>query len=177
MMEGIVSTFQHQVILELGSNIGDRKTNLRKGLSLLIQNSPIRVLRVSSIYASSPVGCGGGEFFNAVAFIYTGLTPELLLSEAKKCEKMLGRTGGSQDPRPLDIDIIYFDDLVINNQDLKIPHPRRFERSFVIVPLVEVASDWIDPEQKRSVSVIVASRIVNAKRALRFIEGPQWFTE
>jgi len=139
------------VYLGLGTNLGDRKQNLTQALELLSQHMVIE--NVSSVYETEPVGFEEQPLFlNAVCRVTTQLKPEQLLRLAKKIEAELGRKPGPPNaPRPLDIDILLHGKQVISTQDLIVPHPRLAERAFVLVPLAEIAPDFIHPVSKKTV--------------------------
>ncbi len=133
------------VYLGLGSNMGDRQDNLDKALGFLSQR--LRVEKVSSVYDTEPVGnINQPHFLNLVCQVYTRLAPTELLTLAKGIESKLGRAlSQSNAPRPIDIDILFYGDQVIETPELVIPHPRLAERAFVLVPLVEIAPDLRHP--------------------------------
>jgi 2-amino-4-hydroxy-6-hydroxymethyldihydropteridine diphosphokinase len=133
------------VYLGLGSNMGNRQDNLDKTLDFLSQR--LRVGKVSSVYDTEPVGnTNQPRFLNLVCQVYTMLAPKELLTLAKGIESKLGRVlGKSNAPRPIDIDILFYGDQVIETPELVIPHPRLAERAFVLVPLVEIAPDLQHP--------------------------------
>lgn len=128
-----------KVYLGLGSNLGDRRANLVRGLELLSQ--VVTVERVSSIYETEPVDCEAPDrFLNAVCRARTTLAPEALLAEGKRIEAALGRRpAGRNAPRPFDVDILFYGKLVMSTPELTVPHPRLAERAFVLVPLAEIA--------------------------------------
>ena len=134
------------VYLGLGSNLGDREANLSQALRLLGQRG-VWVDRVSSIYETEPVGyLEQPRFLNAVCRVSTELGPEELLSLAKEVEGLLGRRPSFPNaPRPIDVDILFYEDLVMESPELTIPHPRLAERAFVLVPLAEIAPDLVHP--------------------------------
>ena len=140
-----------EVYLGLGSNIGNRQDNLNKGLELLSQRS--QVGQVSSVYDTEPVGnTEQPRFLNLVCQIYTRLAPMELLTIAKGIESKLGRTlSESNAPRPLDIDILFYGDQVIESPKLVIPHPRLVERAFVLVPLAEIAPELVHPVSGKTI--------------------------
>jgi len=90
-------------------------------------------------------------FLNMVCQIHTTLTPEGVLATAKGIESMLGRTGQSGAPRPIDIDILFYDGRTVNTPTLVVPHPRIAERAFVLVPLAEIAPDLVHPISKKTI--------------------------
>ncbi len=133
------------VYLCLGSNMGDRQDNLEKALDLLSQK--LKVGSVSSMYDTEPVGnINQPRFLNLVCQVDTSLAPVELLALAKGIELTMGRAPGTSGaPRPIDIDILFYGDRVINTQELVIPHPRLTERAFVLIPLAEIAPDLVHP--------------------------------
>ncbi len=137
--------------LGLGSNMGNRQGNLDKALSLLSQR--LKVEQVSSIYDTEPVGnVNQSRFLNLVCRVYTRLTPAELLALAKGIELKLGRARGkSNAPRPIDIDILFYGDQVIETAELVIPHPRLVERAFVLIPLAEIVPDLVHPVSGKTV--------------------------
>lgn len=120
-----------------------------------------RIAARSSLYSTAPVGYAAQpRFVNAVVVLATGLTPRALLEALMKIERKFGRdrsAGIANGPRSLDLDILLFDDLVVNEPDLTIPHPRLAERAFVLVPLNEIAPDLRDPRTETSVGELLKS--------------------
>ena len=133
------------VYLGLGANLGDRMENIRRALALLAEQ--VRIERLSSIYETEPWGYDEQPcFLNAVCRGLTSLVPSSLLSLTKQIELSLGRTSSFPNaPRPIDVDILLYGDLVLESPELTIPHPRLAERAFVLVPLVEIAPDLVHP--------------------------------
>ena len=131
----------HQLFLGLGSNLGDRAENIRKAV-LLIQERVGEVVRQSSLIETEPWGFESDHcFLNGVILCETTLTPRQVLRATQKIERELGRkskTTSSYVDRPIDIDILLYDDLTVNEPDLKIPHPLMHERDFVMIPLREI---------------------------------------
>ena len=141
----------HQLFLGLGSNLGDRAENIRKAV-LLIQERVGEVVRQSSLIETEPWGFeSSNKFLNAVILCETTLTPRQVLRATQKIERELGRkkkttllshlsplTSHLYSDRPIDIDILLYDDLTVNEPDLKIPHPLMYERDFVMIPLREI---------------------------------------
>ncbi len=138
---------EKNVYLALGSNTGDRESNLLAGIDLLKKVPGFHLMMVSQIYENLPAeGVGGGYFYNiAITATFSGTVRELL-RHTQDIEKQLGRTSkGDKAPRPLDIDILLLDDEVVNEPDLVVPHPRMGERIFVLKPLSEIAPDALHP--------------------------------
>jgi 2-amino-4-hydroxy-6-hydroxymethyldihydropteridine diphosphokinase len=136
--------------LSLGSNLGNREDNLDMALKLLSQR--MRLGKVSSIYDTEPLGnTNQPRFLNLACEIFTHLTPEGLLALAKGIEVKMGRRGKSGEPRTIDIDILLYGDEVVDTRDLVIPHPKMAERSFVLVPLAEIAPDLVHPVLKKTI--------------------------
>lgn len=139
----------HQVYLGLGSNLGDCEANIREAIRLIGERVG-RVIRQSTLIETEPWGFESeNKFLNGVILCETTLTPRQLLKTTQRIERALGRKKKStvsclQTPnysdRPIDIDILLFDDLTIDEPDLKIPHPLMHERDFVMIPLKEIFS-------------------------------------
>jgi 2-amino-4-hydroxy-6-hydroxymethyldihydropteridine diphosphokinase len=139
------------VYLGLGTNLGEKPVNLNDAvtaLSIKVGN----VMKVSTFYASAPWGFESkNEFLNAVVLVETDLMPVDLLAKTQEIERNMGRnaktTSGYED-RMIDIDILVYDMLVIDQPTLKIPHPLIQKRDFVLVPLLEIAPELVDPVSK-----------------------------
>jgi 2-amino-4-hydroxy-6-hydroxymethyldihydropteridine diphosphokinase len=144
-----------RAFLGLGSNLGDRWAHLRAAVAGLPD-----VTAVSGVYETEPVGGppGQGRYLNAVVELDTELSPHQLLELARRLEDQSGRVRGERwGPRPLDVDVLMVGDLVVDEPELTVPHPRLWERSFVLVPLADVAPDVVpDPPADPSVRLVGA---------------------
>lgn len=132
----------HTVYLSLGSNLGDREQMLRRAVRLIGERVG-RVMRMSGLHETAPWGFSSdNKFVNAAVCVETSLSPRGLLEATQEIERMMGRTMKSADgryhDRVIDIDILLYDDIRVDEPDLKIPHPLMFEREFVMVPLREI---------------------------------------
>ena len=134
------------IALALGSNLGDREGHLERGLASLGALGVV-TLATSAVYETEPVGGPPqGPYLNLVALVRTDLAPEALLRAALDAEREAGRMRTVRDaPRTLDVDILFYGDLVQRTPSLVLPHPRLHERRFVLVPLAEVAPHWRHP--------------------------------
>ena len=133
------------VYLGLGSNMGDRASNLARARDMLTQR--VKLEEASPIYETRPVGdTEQPMFLNQVCRVHTILTPDNLLVLVKGIERRLGRAGRSGRPRPIDIDILFYDNLIYDSETLTIPHPRAHERAFVLVPMYELAPEMAHPK-------------------------------
>lgn len=147
------------VAISLGSNLGDRLTKLRFGLARL--RLALSHVRVSSVYETAPAGyLDQPEFLNLCCVGRTRLTARQLLSEMQDAERAAGRRregGRRYGPRELDMDLLLYGDLTIQGPDLVVPHPRMCERAFVLVPLSEIAGEWILPATSEREAATVAA--------------------
>ncbi len=137
------------VYLSLGSNLGDRVGYIQQAVSLLGANPNINIVATSSFYETEPWHMHSDNWFvNAVIQISTTLQPEELLKECKNIETMLGRKkeiSNTYSDRTIDIDIIFYDNLILNTPDLTIPHRFFHKRVFMLVPMLEIAQDFVHP--------------------------------
>ncbi len=147
---------EHTVYLALGSNLGDRLANLKQAIAALPPQMEVKAK--SSVYETPPWGYEDQpKFLNQVIKAKTYLDPEPLLKHLKRLEVALGRQESFPNgPRLIDMDILFYDDLVLNSPALVIPHPRLHERGFVLLPLMEIAPDLIHPVNKKSVREMAA---------------------
>jgi 2-amino-4-hydroxy-6-hydroxymethyldihydropteridine diphosphokinase len=149
-----------RVAIALGSNIGDREGYLRSAVTKL--QPSIQHLRLSTFHETAPVGVGPQPLFlNAAAIGETSLTSRALLNMLLSVEQVLGRERPFPGaPRTVDLDLILYDDAVIDEPGLIVPHPRFRERRFVLEPLSELAPDWRDPVTGRTVEELLRALVV-----------------
>lgn len=155
------------VYLALGANLGDRAHNLQDALARLAPF--VYITRASSVYETEPVGVREQPLFlNMVIAGTTALSPVDLLRCLKKIEIAMGRTEGIRfGPRPIDIDILFYDRLIELSPALTIPHPRLHERAFVLIPLAEIAPDLVHPRLRLRVRDLLA-RLDSTEGVRRF---------
>ncbi len=156
--------------LALGTNLGDRIANLRAALEALAPD--IRVTGRSRVYETPAWGYEDQpSFLNMVVRAETQLQPAALLARLKQLETDLGRTPTFRwGPRVIDIDIVFYDNLILDSPDLTIPHPRLQERAFVLVPLAELAPDLVHPSLGKSMAQLLNS--LNTSGITPFREQP-----
>lgn len=149
-----------KALLALGGNVGNSRAILDRAIDLLCDGKDVRLTARSSDYRTPPWGFKYQPYFvNLAIAVETTLDPRELLARAQKIELQLGRDRAHEKrngPRTADIDIIAYDDLVLQEPNLTLPHPRLFERAFVLIPLAEIAGDW----------VIVGRRVAEAAKAV-----------
>jgi len=143
------------VTLALGSNLGQRMDNLDQALKHLA--SEISILKLSSVYETPPWGVTEQpRFFNQVVKGTTSLPPHALLDFLKKIERRMGRVETVRfGPRVIDLDILLYGERIINTPRLQIPHPRMYERAFVLVPLAEIEPSLVIPGQQKTVAALL----------------------
>lgn len=131
------------ILIGLGSNIGNRENHIKMAIYELHKHAEISVDKISSLYETKPMGMvDQPNFLNAVISIHTILEPYNLLKVCLNIESQMGRVRYQRwGPRNIDIDILIYHDLIIQDEVLQIPHPRLHERSFVLIPLQEIAYD------------------------------------
>lgn len=142
-MKSIAQRKMHRAILALGSNLGDRSRHLKFAIEKLGN-----VVEKSQVFETKPIGgpSGQGPFFNMVIEIETELDPYALYRKCQEIEQLAGRERKVHwGPRTLDIDLLFYDDTLIQSQDLMIPHPRIHQRAFVMAPLAEIAPERLLP--------------------------------
>jgi 2-amino-4-hydroxy-6-hydroxymethyldihydropteridine diphosphokinase len=154
------------VFLGLGSNLGDRIGNIRQALAILDKSEKIAIVTVSSLYETEPIGNSGQpKYVNCVTRVDTEYDPHSLLNMIKAMETALGRKPNTHlRPRPIDIDILLYDDIDLESLDLVIPHSRLKSRRFALEPLLEISPDASDPitgKQFREFLGDVSSQTIN----------------
>jgi 2-amino-4-hydroxy-6-hydroxymethyldihydropteridine diphosphokinase len=136
-----------EALLALGANIGDVRATLERAVEMLCDGDLVRLQARSSDYQTPPWGVEQQpEFVNLCLVVDTALSPGALLERAQQVELALGRDRAHEvhwGPRPIDIDLLTYDDVVADEPELKLPHPQMLERAFVLVPLAEIAPDRI----------------------------------
>lgn len=147
--------------IALGSNLGDRAENLRRGVELLRERVPGLVVRASApVYETDPVDCAPGTqaFLNTVIEVEASLTPRELHAHLQAIEQALGRPVAREknSPRSLDLDLLYAGDLISDDPALILPHPRLHQRRFVLQPLADIRPDLVLPGQSVPVSRLLS---------------------
>ncbi len=147
----------HIVYLALGTNLGDRLANLHAAIEAM--SPEIKVIVESKVYETPPWGIENQpEFLNMAAKCETAFEPEPLLKRLKQLEVQLGREQSFRwGPRLIDIDILFYDDLLLESESLTIPHPRLHERAFVLMPLADIAPDFVHPVLKETIKELLTS--------------------
>lgn len=145
-----------RVFLSLGSNLGDRLSNIQQAVSSLALSNKVKILKTSSFYETEPWGNKNQEWFlNAALALDTDLSVNELLEFCQNIEVQLGRVRKENEKwlqRAIDIDILMYNDEIINTKDLIIPHPLMHLRAFVLVPMLEVKADLIHPVFNKTIS-------------------------
>jgi 2-amino-4-hydroxy-6-hydroxymethyldihydropteridine diphosphokinase len=143
--------------LGLGSNVGERLEQLESAIKILDNVEGVQVSQISSVYETEPVGyVDQPNFLNLCVEVKTELTPQQLLQQCFYTEQQLHRVRDIRwGPRTLDVDILLYEDEIIEEENLIVPHPRMRERSFVLTPLNDIAADVVEPRTQLSISELV----------------------
>jgi 2-amino-4-hydroxy-6-hydroxymethyldihydropteridine diphosphokinase len=164
---------EQRVFIAIGSNLGDRVENCRRAVDLVTSDKgSVTLIRSSSFYETEPWGVAGqGPFINSVIEVRTGLSPVALLGFLKSVELEMGRTTQPVrwGPRLIDLDIIFYGDKVVKDEGLVVPHPYAHERAFVLVPLSEIAPDFVHPLLGKKVSELVEA--LPEKKGVKRLKG------
>jgi 2-amino-4-hydroxy-6-hydroxymethyldihydropteridine diphosphokinase len=163
-----------RVGIALGSNLGDRLANLRAARRAIVDLANVETPVLSSpVYETEPVDCesGAGKFLNGVMEIEYDGDPSELLEQLVRIEEFLGRERrhAKNVSRKIDIDLLYSDDLNVNNERLQLPHPRMQQRRFVLQPLADIRPDLVLPNQTKPVGELLA-QIKDSTKVVRFAE-------
>jgi 2-amino-4-hydroxy-6-hydroxymethyldihydropteridine diphosphokinase len=148
----------HRVYIGLGSNLGDRKANIREAEERLAKLPATRIVKASSLYESEPLGDAKTWFVNSVLEIETDFEPNELLKRLRAIEATMGRKrvkGKRWGSRIIDLDILLFDNQTVAKRTLKIPHPEMHKRRFVLLPLSELAPHVTHPQLGTSISELL----------------------
>jgi len=161
------------VYVSLGSNLGDRKAFLRQAVEALDASPMVEVRKVSSVYETEPVGFKDQpDFLNAAVEIECAMSVREFWNLTKEIERSIGRSRTERwGPREIDLDIIYFDNTMLDSPDLTVPHRERTKRRFVLEPIAELAAAFPDPVLGRTVQELLEacddpSRVVRSASAL-----------
>ena len=138
--------------LALGANLGDAQATIRQAIAA-VQNWPhTRLLKASSLYRTAPVDADGPDYINAVLEVQTGLSPLELLHHCQLQEQAAGRQRPYRNaPRTLDMDLVLYADQRVDLPELSVPHPRMWQRAFVLLPLAEIAPEKVSRQQLQTV--------------------------
>jgi 2-amino-4-hydroxy-6-hydroxymethyldihydropteridine diphosphokinase len=166
-----------EAYVALGSNLGDREEMLRQALGFMHGHSDIRVVRVSGIYETDPVGyTDQPPFLNMAAAVKSDLAPVQLLRQLLAIEHKLGRVRDIRwGPRTIDLDLLHMEDTVIDTEELTLPHPRMMERAFVLVPLRDIAGPAF-PERE-TVESAAANALAEGKEGIVLWNTINWRNE
>lgn len=146
--------------LALGANLGAAQTTVRQAICAIAQWQHTQLVCASSLYQTAPIEATGNDYINAVVEISTQLTAQQLLQQCQVAEAAAGRQRSYRNaPRTLDIDILRYGNQYINQLNLTIPHPRMYQRAFVLVPLAEIAPHMVTQAQLDSVRHQIVERI------------------
>lgn len=142
--------------IALGSNLGDSLRIVQDALKILAEAPGVTLQAQSNWYQTAPVGPPQPDYINGCALLEVQLTPQELLETLQNIEAQFGRLRQERwGPRTLDLDFLLFDDLILETPTLQLPHPRMTERAFVLVPLAEIAPDWIEPVSGKAIAQLV----------------------
>jgi len=149
----------HQVYIGIGSNLGKKKENYLEALTRIAKIPKTRIIKESSLYESEPLGDSKEWFVNGVIEIETELKPELLLKKCKNIERAMGRKKVRKrwGARIIDLDILFYNSLILEKKSFKVPHPELHNRKFVLIPLSEIGPQVIHPVLGATISELVVT--------------------
>ncbi len=159
----------------IGSNVGDRLDQCRQAISYL-SCAEITITKVSSLYATEPVDyTDQDEFYNAVVAVTTTYDPLALLAHCMRIEQRLGKKIEiSKGPRTIDLDILFYQDRIISEPRLTVPHPSALKRTFVLIPMAEIAPDFIPPPEDQTIKALCEA--MPSDSGVRKVLGQEWVT-
>jgi 2-amino-4-hydroxy-6-hydroxymethyldihydropteridine diphosphokinase len=159
----------YRVFIGLGSNLGNRRANYKKALELITALPKTRIVKRSSLYESEPIGDAKNWYVNGVIEIETDFAPDKLLARLQAIEKAMGRKKTPQTKkwasRKIDLDILLFDNYIVDSRNLKIPHPEIPNRRFVLLPLSELAPQLAHPRLGATFAELLAA-LKDAKKVM-----------
>lgn len=145
-----------QCAIALGSNLGDRQGILEAALAILAATPNISIASKSSWYQTKPIGPPQPDYLNGCALLQVNLSPQQLLATLFQVEVKFGRVRQEKwGARTLDLDLLLYDDLILDTPKLQLPHPRMKERAFVLVPLAEIAPNWVEPVSGKAIAQLM----------------------
>lgn len=151
-----------EAFIGLGANLGDARASVEWAIGQIAALPQTRLVRQSSLYRTAPVDASGDDYINAVVEIATALSPLELLRELQHLEQQAGRERPYRNaPRTLDLDILLFGELRLESPELTIPHPRMWQRGFVVLPLAEIAPQRVSTARRLAVLQSVSGQVVN----------------
>ncbi len=158
------------VFIGLGSNLGNGKENIQQAWQRLGKTRGVTILSLSSPYKTEPVGISTDNWFtNAAGALETSLLPHELLTVMLDIERAMGRDRAAGHDRSVDLDILYYDDQIIQDADLEVPHPGLSSRLFVLAPLVEIAPDHLHPGLG-----LTSRQMMRALQTTDHVEKTEW---
>ncbi|MFQ5681891.1 MAG: 2-amino-4-hydroxy-6-hydroxymethyldihydropteridine diphosphokinase [Candidatus Binatia bacterium] len=158
-----------QIYIGIGSNLGKKKENYREALTRVARIPNTKIIKESSLYESEPLGESKEWYVNGVIEIETDLKPELLLKKCKYIERVMGRKRVRKRwaSRIIDLDILLYNSVILDQKNLKIPHPEMGNRKFVLIPLSEIAPQVVHPVLGMTISELLVGVQDNKKVSLR----------
>ena len=156
---------KHIAYIAIGSNIGNSRDNCIEAIREMSKNDSIKVISKSSFYQTSPISPIKQEWFiNSVIKINTSLTPIKLLTNLLNIESAMGRVRKEKwGPRLIDLDLLFYDNQILNEEKITIPHPEISKRNFVLIPLCEIAENLNHPTLKKNIKTLLQESTDNAK--------------